>query len=42
MIWHAQIIKEIEDALEDWKKGGRWESKGILEQIAQKEYQWSY
>ena len=38
----AQVIKEIEGALDEWKEMGRWESRGILQQVAEKEYQWSY
>jgi hypothetical protein len=38
----AQVIKEIEGALDEWKEMGRWEQRGILEQVKQKEYQYSY
>lgn len=39
---HMQVISEIEGGLQQWKDSGRWEERGIVEQVAQKEYRWSY
>jgi hypothetical protein len=36
-----QVIAEIDGALNKWKESGRWEEKGILEQVANKEYNWT-
>ena len=36
-----QVIAEIEGGLNKWKESGRWEEKGILEQVANKEYTWT-
>lgn len=36
-----QVISEIEGGLNKWKESGRWEEKGILEQVANKEYTWT-
>ena len=39
---HMQVISEIEGGLENWKQAGRWEERGIVEQVAQKDFRWSY
>ncbi|CAL8470316.1 g9858 [Coccomyxa elongata] len=38
----AKVINEIEGGLQKWKDAGRWQERGILEQVAQKDYKWSY
>ena len=38
----GQVIGETEGALEGWKEAGRWQEKGILEQVARKEHKWAY
>ena len=37
-----QVITEIEGGLQKWAEAGRWQERGILEQVAQKDYKWSY
>ncbi len=37
-----QVINEIESGLESWKEAGRWEERGIVDQVAQKDYRWSF
>lgn len=38
----AKVIDEIEDCLRDWEKNGRWQDKGIIEQVKDASYTWSY
>ncbi|BDA44427.1 hypothetical protein COCOBI_05-6110 [Coccomyxa sp. Obi] len=38
----AKVITEIEGALQTWKDLGRLQERGILEQVARKDYKWSY
>ncbi|EIE26071.1 glutathione S-transferase [Coccomyxa subellipsoidea C-169] len=38
----AKVINEIESGLESWKEAGRWEERGIMDQVAQKDYRWSF
>ncbi len=42
MLKLLQVIKEIEGGLTGWKESGRFEQKGIIEQVANKDYQWAY
>jgi len=41
-LYNVQVIKEIEGGLAKWKESGRWEEKGILEQVANKDHTWAY
>ena len=40
MLW--QIIGEIEGELHGWTDGQKWEQRGIVEQLKNTEYKWSF
>ena len=40
--WRMQVITEIEGGLQKWVEARRWQQRGVLEQVAQKDYKWSY